>query len=117
MLRDYIHVSEIVIGYMNACYAGWEYKKRPIVDILRLGSTRPYPVTEVIDTVIKVSKKVGSVSAKHEVELKGEIPNQHIVDLETQRYIGWYPETTLEMGLELTYPYYNKLFAKVETVK
>jgi CDP-glucose 4,6-dehydratase len=101
-MRDYIHVSEIVAGFINAATYNWA---KTGVSILRLGSNKSYPVSEVIDQILKLTKRI-DLSPVYETVLRGEIPNQHIVDTVSREAIGWYPEIDLERGLELTAPYY-----------
>lgn len=110
MLRDYIHVDEIVIGFINAAEYGWG-KETPT--ILRLGSTRPYSIIEVMDAILNSTQKVGSISPVFEPALEGEIPNQHIIDHKSQELIGWYPEIDLETGISKTAPFYQKYMREV----
>lgn len=105
MLRDYIHVDDIVVGYINSAEFGWG---RTEPTILRLGSPKPYSVLEVMDTMLQVTQKVG-ISPKFEPLLSGEIPNQHIIDTVSQELIGWYPDTTLEEGLERSVKFYTDI--------
>jgi CDP-glucose 4,6-dehydratase len=101
-MRDYIHVSEIVTGFINAATYNWA---KTGVNILRLGSNKSYPVSEVIDQILKLTKRI-DLSPVYETVLRGEIPNQHIVDTVSREAIGWYPEIDLEQGLEITSHYY-----------
>jgi nucleoside-diphosphate-sugar epimerase len=59
----------------------------------------------VIDGILKYTKRIDLCPA-YEDGLRGEIPNQHIVDSVSREKIGWYPEIDLSTGLELTIPYY-----------
>lgn len=104
MRRDYIHISEIVMGVINSAEYGWG---RVSPTVLRLGSQRPYSVLEVMDSILKVSKRI-DMSPIFEKQLEGEIPNQHIEDFKSQELIGWYPEINLDDGLELTFPFYEE---------
>lgn len=92
-------------GFINAAEYKWA---RYGVTILRLGSNRPYPVQEVIDGILKYTQRI-DLSPSYEAGLRGEIPNQHIIDSISRELIGWYPEIDLEEGLELTIPYYREL--------
>lgn len=110
MLRDYIHVDEIVVGYINAAEYGWG-KEEPT--ILRLGSTRPYSVIDVMDAILQATQKVGSISPIFAPSLDGEIPNQHIVDKKSQELISWYPEIDLVTGIDKTALFYNQYVKEV----
>ena len=104
-MRDYIHVSEIVIGFINAASYQWG---KPTATILRLGAKESTPVKQVVDQVLKYTNRIDLVPI-YEKELKGEIPNQHIIDKGSQELIDWYPMIDLEHGLEMTVPWYREV--------
>lgn len=109
-LRDYIHVSEIVVGFINAADYGWGRTDNPI---LLLGSVKPYSVREVIDVILKNCNRV-DLAPVYEELLQGEIPHQHISDPVSQEKIGWYPTIDLESGIEMTAPYYIHRFKDIK---
>jgi CDP-glucose 4,6-dehydratase len=104
-LRDYIHVDDIVVGFINAADYGWG---KSGVKIFRLGAPNPTSVNEIVDLILKGTKRIDLIPV-HEDLLKGEIPNQHIFDKVSQQEIGWYPRIDLEQGLSMTIPYYREL--------
>jgi CDP-glucose 4,6-dehydratase len=104
-LRDYIYVSDIVDGYIQATER--ELIKKPQTWVL--GAQRPYSTLEVIDTVLKVMKRI-DLAPTFEKMWKGEIPNQHIESRRAKDLLGWNPKIDLEAGIELTVPYYVELF-------
>lgn len=101
-LRDYIHVDDIVVGFINAAEYGWG---KTGVEILRLGASSPTSVKEIVDLILKETKRIDLVPIYEDL-LKGEIPNQHIFDKASQRKIEWYPKIDLEQGLARTIPFY-----------
>jgi CDP-glucose 4,6-dehydratase len=104
-LRDYIHVDEIVVGFINVAEYGWG---KPGAKTLRLGSPISTSVKDVIDLILQKTKRI-DLAPVYEDTLKGEIPNQHILDKVSQKEIGWYPKIDLDQGLEITIPYYREL--------
>jgi CDP-glucose 4,6-dehydratase len=104
-LRDYIHVDEIVVGFINAAEYGWG---KPGSKTLRLGSSISTSVKDVVDLILQKTKRIDLIPVYEKV-LKGEIPNQHILDKVSQKEIGWYPKIDLDQGLEMTIPYYREL--------
>jgi CDP-glucose 4,6-dehydratase len=112
MLRDYIYVKDIVMGFINAAEHGWGTEK---LEILRLGSPKSYSVVNVIDAILSISNRI-DLAPEFEDTLKGEIKNQHILDPVTQEKIGWYPEIGLEVGLALTIPAYREYFEDMKNV-
>jgi CDP-glucose 4,6-dehydratase len=98
--RDYIHVSDIVDGYVAA--AELPTGKEPT--ILNLGGHN-HSVLEVVDTVLKEMNRV-DLAPLFEKQWKGEIPNQHIVNDKAKELIGWNPKVDLENGIRITVPWY-----------
>lgn len=102
--RDYIHVDDLVEGYIRAAELPYRHK----LSILNLGGFN-YTTLEVVDTILQQMNRV-DLAPTFEGQWKGEIPNQHIVNDEAKRLIGWSPVTSLEEGLEKTIPWYRKFF-------
>jgi UDP-glucose 4-epimerase len=109
--RDYIHVSEIVDGYLNAAERQWGI---PVCETYNLGSFRSYSTQEVVDTILAVMGRI-DIIPKHEKELQGELKHQHISDPTSDR-IGWKPQIDLETGLKLTVPYYLEYLKEKSSV-
>jgi nucleoside-diphosphate-sugar epimerase len=106
MSRDYIHMSDVVIGYMNASQYTYYNGNKVFV----FGSERSHTILEVIN-LIKSSCE-SDVEIVYELPLKGEIPHQHIIDTESEEILGWKPSIQLEDGILLSIPYYRSLLDK-----
>lgn len=104
-LRDYIHVDDIVTGYLNASDYGWG---KTHSTILNLGSDYPIKVSEVVDCVLKHTGRIDLVPEYEPSLLQNEIPNQHISDDDSGRKIGWKPNIDLDSGMELTVRWYKE---------
>jgi len=85
------------------------------VGILRLGSKISYPVSYVIDKILEFTDRI-DLAPTYETPLRGEIPNQHILDIVSQEKIGWYPEVDLDTGLTLAIPHYIEYFERMKNV-
>jgi nucleoside-diphosphate-sugar epimerase len=106
MSRDYIHVKDIVVGYMNSAQYTYYYGHRVFV----LGSKKSYTI---LDVVKLIQSSCGSdVEIIYEPPLKGEIPHQHIIDTESEDILGWCPSIDLEDGILTSIPYYRSLLDK-----
>lgn len=103
-LRDYIHVSDIINAYVKIIEVEWGKGG----EIYNLGSHVPCSVMDMVDTILKITKRIDLVPTYRDM-LQGEIPNQHIVDTVSKEKIGWEPLVDLETGLELTAPYYKDI--------
>lgn len=104
MTRDYIHVSEIVIGHINA--AEYQYNSTENNTFL-LGSKQSYSVSQVVQKVWEALGYTDDAPYVTAQELYGEIHDQHIVGGQLENSIGWNPEIELSEGLALTIPYYQ----------
>lgn len=106
--RDYIHVSDIVEGYLQA--ASLPYKNK--LTTLNLGGMN-CSVLEVVDTVLLKMTRVDLYPA-YEPLWKGEIPHQHIENDRAVQLINWMPTIDMDKGLDLTIPWYVEYLKKHE---
>lgn len=103
-LRDYIHVDDIVIGWLNASDYAWG---RELPTIFNLGAEYPIEVKVVVDTILKYTGRIDIVPTFEPELLQNEIPNQHISDDESQRKIDWSPNIDFETGIERAIQWYK----------
>lgn len=101
--RDYIHVSEIVDGYIKS--AGVSQDKISILNLCGFN----HSVTKVVDTIVGKMNRV-DLAPIYEEQWKGEIPHQHIVNQSAKELIGWNPQIGIEAGIDLTIPWYQKWY-------
>lgn len=106
MSRDYIHVKDIVIGYMNSAQYTYYYGSKVFV----LGSKKSNTILEVVKLIQSTCDSEAEII--YEPALKGEIPHQHIIDSESEDILGWYPSIDLEDGILTSIPYYRSLLDK-----
>lgn len=104
--RDYIHVSEVVEGYLRA--AALPYKEK--LTVLNLGGFN-HPVIRIVDTILSKLGRV-DLACAFEEQWNGEIPNQHIVNEQAKELIRWNPKIDIEQGLDLTIPWYKDKYGK-----
>lgn len=100
--RDYIHVSEVVDGYIRASLLPYKNK----LTTLNLCGIN-YSTIQVIDTLLAKMNHV-ELYPKYESLWTGEIPHQHIINNSAFSLIGWMPSIDLGTGLDLTIPWYVK---------
>lgn len=106
--RDYIHVSEIVNGYLSAA----EIPMRPFQQKLTTINLNGFnhSVVQIVDTLLEKMGRVDLAPA-FEPMWKGEIPNQHIINDKAKELIGWNPQIDISLGLSMTIPWYLEKFA------
>lgn len=100
--RDYIHVSEVVSGYMRAAEVPYTNQ----FTAMNLCG-KNYSVIQVIDTILGKMGRV-DLAPRYEGQWKGEIPHQHIENDTAKDLIDWNPKIDLELGLEMTIPWYKE---------
>lgn len=98
--RDYIHVSEVVNGYIRAA------EGQNKLNILNLGGFN-HSVTEIVDTVLQKMGRV-DLAPVFESLWNGEIPHQHIINDTAKELIDWNPKIDISEGLDLTIPWYRE---------
>lgn len=109
-LRDYIHVDDIVNGYMNSVEYGVKSKiSFPLV--LNLGASHPSSISEIVDMILGKLGRI-DIHPKFEIMGVGEIKNQHIDDKLSASLIGWNPRIDLDTGLESTVNWYKNYLQK-----
>jgi UDP-glucuronate 4-epimerase len=92
--RDFTYVDDVVRGLARAAAAsGW--------GIYNLGAGRPVTVNELLDLVGKIAKR--KVEAVYCAERPGEVRRTFADISNARRAFGWYPEVSLEEGLERTW--------------
>lgn len=96
--RDYIHVDDIVDGYLFLA-------SRENTGVFNLGSERPYSVLDIVNCLSMVSGKASE--ARIENSARHEITHQHL-DWSKIQSLGWFPKTPLEEGLKRTYEWYKE---------
>lgn len=106
--RDYIHVDDIVNGYLRA--ASLPYKNK--LTTLNLSGMN-YSVLDVVDTVLLKMARV-DLCPVFEPLWKGEIPHQHIENDKAFHLIDWMPTIDLDKGLDLTIPWYVEYLKNVK---
>lgn len=102
--RDYIHVDDLIEGYVRAA----ELPLKRKLSILNLGGFN-HSTLEIIDTVLSKMGRV-DLAPVFEKQWKGEIPHQHIVNDIADELIGWNPKINLSEGLDRTIPWYMERY-------
>lgn len=99
--RDYIHVDDLVEGYIKA--AELPYKNK--LSIVNMGGFN-YSTLQVIDTVLFKMSRIDLAPA-FEKQWRGEIPHQHIVQ---DSVLDWTPKIDLEEGLDRSIDWYKEKY-------
>jgi UDP-glucose 4-epimerase len=94
MLRDLVHVDDIVQGVMAAWKAGYS---GPLI----LGAGRSVAVNEMVETARRVTG--APIPAEHVPVGNGEMPAV-VVDISAARAIGYRPVHDLETGMATVWP-------------
>ncbi len=100
--RDYIHVDEVVDGYLAASELPYKNK----LTTLNLGGFN-HSVLDVVDEILLRTGRI-DLAPVFEKQWKGEIPHQHIENDTAKELIGWSPKTDLRSGLDKTIPWYQE---------
>jgi CDP-glucose 4,6-dehydratase len=98
--RDYIHVSEVVDGYIRA--ASLPYKNT--LTVLNLCGIN-YSTLQIVDAVLAKMNRI-DLYPFYENLWTGEIPHQHIINDKAFALINWLPMIDIDYGLDLTVPWY-----------
>jgi len=100
--RDYIHVDDVVEGYIRSAELPYGNK----LTTLNLSGFN-HSVIDVVDAVLLQMNRV-DLSPVFEAQWKGEIPHQHIVNDVAKDLIDWSPKNGLADGLSKTIPWYTE---------
>ena len=98
--RDYLHVEDVVRGYIRAA----ELPYRNKLTTLNLGGFH-HSVLDVVHAILGKMRRI-DIQPVYEKQWQGEIPHQHIVNDLAKELIGWNPTIDLDCGLDKTIPYY-----------
>lgn len=101
--RDYIHVNDIIVGYLNLVEARYGMKG---LEIVNLGAKQSTNTLQVIAKLRQFMSKMNMAVIMDEL-WKGELVNQHITSEKAKNLIGWKPDITLEQGLLTTVKWYE----------
>lgn len=102
--RDYIHVDDLVEGYIKAA----ELPRKKKLSIVNMGGYN-YSTLQVINWVLKKAKRI-DLAPTFESQWKGEIPHQHIVNDSAFEFFDWLPHIDLSEGLDRTIPWYQEKY-------
>lgn len=100
--RDYIHVSDVVAGYLKAAELPYANK----LSLLNLCGFN-HTTLDIIDTVLAKMGRVDLAPA-FEKQWRGEIPHQHIENDAAKELIDWNPKVDIAEGIEEAIPWYLK---------
>jgi CDP-glucose 4,6-dehydratase len=109
MLRDFIHVEDVVRAYEAISAA--LLSKRCRQEVFNIGTGRPTRVIDMTNIIIEASGKdlrpvVGPAAPK------GEIPHQYVAAEKIQEALGWGPKVELREGVRRTYRWYADYFSR-----
>jgi CDP-glucose 4,6-dehydratase len=100
--RDYIHVHDIVHGYLKLIETRYGIKG---LETVNLGADRPTKTEDIIDKLLTFFGL--SADVMHSPMWKGELINQHIDNTKAKQLIGWCPDVPLDNGLRQTVKWYQ----------
>lgn len=103
--RDYIHVDDLVDGYIRAAELPYMRKE---LSILNLGGFN-HSTLQVVDSILEKTNRV-DLAPTFEKQWRGEIPHQHIVNDYAKELIDWSPKIDLSEGLDRTIPWYQEKY-------
>lgn len=109
MLRDFIHIDDVVRAYEAIAKA--LLLKRCGREVFNIGSGSPTRVIDMTNLIIETSGKdlapvVGPAPPK------GEILHQYVAVDKIREALGWRPEVDLREGVNSTYGWYSEFFSK-----
>lgn len=104
--RDYIHVSDLVDGYLRSAELPYT---APFSAINLSGFN--HSVIGIVDMILEKLNRV-DLAPIYEKQWRGEIPHQHIENDAAKELIGWNPTIDVSRGLDLTIPYYLENYGK-----
>ena len=94
MIRDVVHVDDVVQGLFTAWNAGWT---GPLI----LGSGQSVTVNEMVATARQVTGK--PIPAEHVPAISGEMPAV-VLDISTIKSLGYRPRFDLAAGMATVWP-------------
>jgi CDP-glucose 4,6-dehydratase len=104
--RDYIHVSDVVEGYLKAAELPYA-SKLTLLNLCGFNHT----VLDVVDTILAKMSRV-DLAPTFEKQWRGEIPDQHIENDSARELIGWSPSRDISDGLDEAIPWYRAYLEK-----
>ena len=101
--RDYIHVTDIVHGYLHLVEE--RYGKKGL-ETINLGAERSTKTEDIIEKIATFMEVECTEIIKSPM-WKGELVNQHIDNTKAKELIGWCPDVPLDNGLRQTVKWYQ----------
>ncbi|MFH1691079.1 MAG: GDP-mannose 4,6-dehydratase [Candidatus Omnitrophota bacterium] len=105
--RDYVHVRDIVAGYMLLAE-----KMKPLKlggEAFNFSCERPMSVIEVVEKLCRLTDK----KLKYKIlnRAKYEIQHQFLSSKKARKVLGWKPQHSIENGFLDTYQWYKEFFS------
>lgn len=107
--RDYIHVSDVVEGYLKAAELPYA-SKLTLLNLCGFNHT----VLDIVDTILAKMNRV-DLAPIFEKQWRGEIPNQHIENDLAKELIDWNPKVDVGDGFDETIPWYLNYLSERQT--
>ncbi len=110
--RDFIHVSDVVEGYILAAKS-----KKALGEIINIGSGKEYKIKDVVQKVYglvggKAKPLIGAIPYR-----VGETMHFYCSNKKAKKLIGWQPEVKFDDGLKSTVDWYKEKFESKELGK
>lgn len=103
-IRDYIYIDDVISAYLKLAMMPMTSVEKNRIFNFGTGSRKS--VKEVIETVIKISKKDVTIEMIEAARID-EIKAQYVSSAKAKRAIKWHPKVAFEEGLTKTVAWYN----------
>lgn len=104
-IREFVHVDDVVSGYLTVA----EKIDQTRGEAFNIGSNEPVQVLDLVERIIKLSGREGSVTPDILLQnkIEHEIDQQYLSADKLMTQTGWRPQFSLTEGLTGTIQWYN----------
>ncbi len=107
--RDFIYVEDAVDAYLAICTGLDDPANHG--QAFNAGAGRPWPVREIVETLIDVAGATLEPDIRGHGTPDGEIDRQYLDSALIEQRLGWRPRWQLRDGLAVTYAWYERVLA------
>lgn len=107
-IRDFLYIDDAIRAYLMLAEKNLPKQKRG--RIINFGTGKPVGIVDLVEKIISISNKrsVKIEIDKTPADRSNEIIKQYVSTSKAKSQLGWYPETSLDLGLAKTYEWYKK---------
>jgi len=109
--RDFIHVSDVINGYMLASTSS-----KAVGEIINLGSGKEYQIKSVIQKILRLMNS--DLEADYSLPYRSnEKMHFYASNVKAKKVLGWQPKVSLDTGLRQTINWYTQMYERGELSK